>query len=406
MATTQNPRNYIQWKAMLLCPNRGMSTELSALIAEQLPFAPVAEFKDYPSRTDLAEAIPAHSPNLCFVDVATNRDWALSILSDIAAIDPKLPIVALHATNESDFILRCLRMGATEFLLQPFTAEQFIAVMDRIAQQHWQGRGTGSLGKVACVIPAKGACGASTIACSLAHQWKKNGTKRILLADMDPLTGTLSFLLKLRQTYSFMDALSRGGQLDADVWKGLVYSSSGIDVLLAPEKPVHGIDESHDPGSLIEFARMNYDLVVVDCNGAYGQWALTLARQCDDLVLVTTNELPALQATQRTLAYLDRNRIERSKIRIVVNRYHKDVGLNQDVIEAALHAEVFHLLPSDYETVQRALVEGKPITAGTSLGRSLSALAEKLNGKERAAEEPAKSSGFGFGSLFGSLLRR
>ena len=404
MATAPNPRNYIQWKVLVISPSRVMSNELAALLSEHVPFAPLVEMKDYPARNDLAEAIPAHTPNLCFVDVTTNSDWALSIISDISGLDPKLPIVAMHSTNESNLILRCLRMGATEFLLQPFTGEQFSAVLDRLALHHRNGRGSGSMAKVVCVLPAKGACGASTIACSLAYQWKRLGAKRILLADMDPLTGTMSFQLKLRQSYSFMDAITRAGALDSDIWKSLVYTTQGVDVLLAPEKPVHGIDESHDPGGLIEFARMNYELVVVDCNGAYGQWALTLARQCDDLLLVTTNELPSLQATQRTLAYLDRNRIERSKTKIVVNRYHKDLGLNQDVIEAALHSEVYHLVPSDYETVQRALVEGKPISATTGLGRSLSALAEKLSGKEVAVE--SKSSGFSFGGLLGGLLRR
>jgi pilus assembly protein CpaE len=404
MASAPNPRNYIQWKVMVISPSRTLGNELNVLLSEQLPFAPLIELKDYPARTDLAEAIPSQAPNLCFVDVTTNSDWALSIISDISAIDPKLPIVAMHSTNDPNLILRCLRMGATEFLLQPFTVEQFTAVMDRLAQQHRNGRGSGELAKVVCVIPAKGACGASTIACSLAYQWRRLGAKRILLADLDPLTGTLSFQLKLRQSYSFMDALTRAGAMDSDIWKSLVYTTQGVDVLLAPEKPVHGIDESHDPGGLIEFARMTYDLVVVDCNGAYGQWALTLGRQCDDLMLVTTNELPSLQATQRTLAYLDRNRIERSKIKIVVNRYHKDVGLSQDVIEAALHTEVYHLVPSDYETVQRALVEGRPIATTTGLGRSLAALAEKLSGKEAVAEE--KPSGFSFGGLLSGLLRR
>ena len=52
-------------------------------------------------------------------------------------------------------------------------------------------------------MPAKGACGATTIACNLAFQWKRLGAKKILLADLDPLTGTLSFLLKIKSIYSF-----------------------------------------------------------------------------------------------------------------------------------------------------------------------------------------------------------
>lgn len=403
--TTNNPRQYIQWKVLLVCPNAQMSKELAPLLSENLPFAPVMELKDYPARADLADMLQSQTPNIALVDVATNPEWALSIVSDLSALDAKLPVVALHEANNSDFILRCLRMGSSEFLLQPFTGEQFNEVIDRIAVHYRMGRGNGSMAKVVVVMPAKGACGASTVASSLAFQWKRMGVGRVLLADLDPLTGTLSFQLKLRQTYSFMDALSRHGALDADVWKGLVYNSGGVDVLLAPEKPVHGIDEGYDPSSLIEFIRLSYEMVAIDTSGAYGRWPLSLARHADDILLVTTNELPALQATQRVLAYLDRNRVERPKIKVVVNRYSQNVGLNQDVIEAALHTEIYQTIASDYEAVQAALVDGKPIPQTTNIGKSLSALAQKVYGKEiKAAKEPKPSGGLG--SLLSSLWKK
>ena len=50
--------------------------------------------------------------------------------------------------------------------------------------------------KVFAIMPAKGACGATTIASNFAFQCKRLG-KKVLLADMDALTGTLSFMLKV-----------------------------------------------------------------------------------------------------------------------------------------------------------------------------------------------------------------
>ncbi|MBI5084263.1 MAG: AAA family ATPase [Acidobacteria bacterium] len=400
MSSSASSRNFGQWKVLIISPNQALSAELMPMLAEYLPFSPTVEIKDYPTRATLGEALQGQGTNLCFVDVESNRDWALALLSDLSMLDPKLPIVALHRGNDSEYILRTLRQGATEFLFSPVSGEQFVSVMERVSSLH-RVKGLSSA-RVYCVMPAKGACGASTVACNLAHHWKKLGAKRILLADLDPLTGTISFQLKLKQNYSFMEALTRGGQLDEDIWKGVVQTVNGVDVVLAPDQPVHGIDEAHNAASIIEFSRSIYDVVVLDCNGAYGQWSLTIARLCDELLLVTTNELPALQSTQRTLAYLDRNRVDRSKVRIVVNRYHKDVGLSRDVIEAALHCDVFHLIPSDYEEVQRALVEGKPIPSSTNVGRSMVALAEKLSGKDSKSSSPKTSS---LTSLFG-LLRR
>ena len=56
-------------------------------------------------------------------------------------------------------------------------------------------------------MPGKGACGASTIAANLAYHIQRLSKTRLLLADMDPMTGTTSFLLNLKSTYSFIDAL-------------------------------------------------------------------------------------------------------------------------------------------------------------------------------------------------------
>ena len=70
----------------------------------------------------------------------------------------------------------------------------------------------------------------------------------------------------------------------------------------------------------------------------YGDWNLSQARLADEILLVTTNELTALQAVQRALSYMDSNNIGRYKIRLIVNRYDRHVGLSKDVIMAtALH---------------------------------------------------------------------
>ena len=117
-----------------------------------------------------------------------------------------------------------------------------------------------------------------------------------------------------------------------------------------------------------------------------GAWNLNQARAASEILLVTTNELPALQATQRALSYLDSNQIPNWKVHLVVNRYQQDVGLNRDVIGTALHTEMYESLPSDYEAVQKALMEGKAVQTATPLGKGLAQLAARLAGP---SEKPA-----------------
>jgi pilus assembly protein CpaE len=402
------PREGIQfaslWKFLFVCPQPLMTGSLSQALGRLFQRATAVEVPVYPPPTALAELLQSQSPNLCFVDVSSDRDRAVNLIAEMLARDPKLLIVAVLRGNDPDLILRCLRQGAAEFLIDPFTEDQIAQVLERIGRKFVVTRGDSGAAKIFCVMPSKGACGASTIASNLAFQWKRLGSKKILLADLDPLTGTVSFLLKLKSNYSFLDAVAHMNALDQDLWKALIVPNQGVDVLLSPEHNVDGIHELRDANGIVQHVRTGYETVVLDTGGVYGNWSLALARACDELLLVTTNELPALQATQRALSYLDQNRIDRSKVRLLVNRYNRDVGLSKEVIETALHTEVFHLLPSDYDAVQRALIDGKPIPSSSGFGKSLAALADRLAGKE-SRPQVEKSSSSTWGSLLGLFSR-
>jgi pilus assembly protein CpaE len=164
-------------------------------------------------------------------------------------------------------------------------------------------------------------------------------------------------------------------------------------VLLAPEVLVEGANDLRDPSPILDYARHNYDVVVIDAGGVYGEWNLNQARMANDLILVTTNELPALQAAQRALSYLDANRIGRWKIRLVVNRYMRDIGLSREVIATALHTEVYDIFPSDYDAVQKSLMDGKPAPASTTFGKSIMQLADKLSGRAETSKKKSSSLG-------------
>ncbi len=201
-------------------------------------------------------------------------------------------------------------------------------------------------------------------------------------------------MLKIKSTYSFLDALQHANELDADLWGGMITAVNGVDVLLAPELMVEGAQDLRDPSPILEYARHAYDVVVLDTSGVYGEWNLNQARLASELLLVTTNELPALQAAQRALSYLDTNRIGRWKIRLVVNRYHRDVGLSREVIGTALHTEVFEILPSDYDAIQKSLLEGKPTASSTPFGKGIGQLATHLGGHAEAGKKSSSLGGF------------
>jgi len=190
-----------------------------------------------------------------------------------------------------------------------------------------------------------------------------------------------------------VDALSHASTLDADLWKVMVARHQGMDVLLSPENPADGMQEAQDATVIIEYGRRLYDVVVADTSGPFTSFSLSVAKLADAVLLITTNELPALGAAQRAITHLEANGIPRARLRLILNRYARECGLLENAVETALKIDVFQTIPSDYEVVQRSLMEGKPLAPGSSVGKCLAALAAALSGKQEHPSRPGPLGG-------------
>jgi pilus assembly protein CpaE len=392
------------WRVHLISPNRKVLATLSSLTGVELPGAGVLEQCCPLSQMKLPAVGAGGQREICILDLSVDEHNGLDAIHAVRSANPEIIIVAAVTNEQPSLILQALRQGANDFLTSPFTADQLHSVVQKLAQQEPQL--AQARGRVVAIVPAKGACGASTIAFNLAVQLRKATQQRILLADLDPITGTQSFQMELKASYSFLDALQHIDTLDADLWKGLIQTYQGFDVLLPPDNPLAGTQDSRNARPIIDFARKLYQCVLVDIGDAYDEWALSIIRLADEVLLVATNELPALQAAQRLLGYYSSEGISRHKIRLVLNRHSKEVGLSKDMVEMALSTDVFHVLSSDYASVQTALLEGKPVSSNSSFGKQLGELADRIAGagalKPAAVEESSKKSGMlsGLFSLF------
>ena len=392
MSTPEQQWSSGSWRVLSVTVDPKMTRELGMLLRATMPTSPVQEINNYPDPKGLQQVLGLHQPNICFVDFAANVDTALDLVNLINRTDPGIGVVALLQSNNPELILRSLRQGASEFMMMPLSQEQLNGALNKLMRTLPKERTEAlSLAKTIAVIPAKGACGATTIAACLAFQIKRLGHKRVLLADLDPLAGTISFLLKVKCAYSFMDVLQRKGDMDQDLWKAMVTSRENIDVLLSPESISDAAMELEDALPVLEYARTAYDVIVMDAGSAYGSWNLSQVAMADEVLLITTNELPALQAAQRAMSYFDANGVPRQKVRLVVNRFSRDVGLSRDVIATALGVDIFEVIPSDYDTIQKGLLEGKPIASSTGVGKAIAQAAENLVGRKDNGKEKKTS---------------
>ncbi len=372
------------WKPLLLCPHRDLAVGVRAAFAE-LGITEIATLPEYPRMGSMAGLVSQDGCNICFLDVASNVEHAMLLIAEAA---PVMPVVALSPRKDADLILRCLHRGAAEFLAEP-TAQQLRLALDRLSRS----RGPTAAPRpstVYCAVPGKPGCGASTLAVHLAIELKRSGASKVLLVDTDVLGGTIAFLLKAKSDFHLGDAVRDRQRMDSDLWARLTVHCHGVDVLLAPDSPATSVDIDRTVAAgLIRFWQAQYEAIVIDTAGAL-PGAVEFIRLADQILMVTTNELVALHATRRSVDYMEKNAIDRRRLRLVVNRYSPATGLKREEVQSALKLEPYVLLANEYEIVQLAVLEGKPVGPGTRFDRGMRALTARLTGKEApAVKKPA-----------------
>src|SRR5580704_216848 len=171
------------------------------------------------------------SPILTALAIVPDRELASQFASAMTN-SRSFQIVGLHVRNDSDAILRSLRMGACEFLYAPFDPEiqnEAVARLHRLLEPN--ATEDAQPGTIVAFSSAKPGSGASTLAAQTAFALRRNTSKRVLLVDFDLMGGMIGFYLKLSNTKSLLDALHSAENLNDGVWHSLISVGDGLDVL-------------------------------------------------------------------------------------------------------------------------------------------------------------------------------
>ncbi len=393
MPLPTNRSRTVVWKPLVVCPQPDVYRRLQAVLTEMAVEQPCS-LTEYPRGGTIAALAERNGCNICFIDAATNCEQAQLLITEVA---PSVPVVALHPRDDADLILRCLRRGASEFVADP-TSDAVGGVFERLARTRSDAVYRAP-GVVYCVVPGKPGCGGSTLAANLAVQLHRDGASQVLLVDGDQLTASIAFMLKLKPEFHLEDVLRDWARMDDDLWKRLIVPAFGVDVLAAPDDPTVYTEVSRQfAGELCGFWRDRYETVVLDLPDVRAAADCGFTAQADIILLVTTNELAALQATRRSLRYLDAGAGDHAKLRLILNRHTPVAGFRREEVNTALAMQPFAVLTNDYAAIQSALLDGKPVPPDSRFGQSVQALCRQLCNKS----VPAKSGG----SWLDSLLRR
>jgi pilus assembly protein CpaE len=326
--------------------------------------------------------------------VAVDPDPAASFALVTRLTGEGVKVVVVGPVKDADLILRAMRAGAVEFALAGDVDHLIQAVRGLLRRPTGETR----QGAVVTLFSPKGGVGATTLAVNLAGALEKRGERTCLL-DLDLEMGDALAFLDLPGSYGVSDVIANLHRLDRDLLDAsLPVHRSGVRVLAQSAKIEDaGAVDASSLGRLIDFLRGHYDRVVVDGLRGFGELQLAGLDASQHILLVVTQEIPALRNARRCVDLFRRLGYGDDRLRLVVNRHQRRARIPDDLLAETAGLPISARVGNDYQLVDRSIHAGSLVVdeAGRSpLGRDLSALVELLG---EPAQSPART---------GSLLRR
>ena len=265
---------------------------------------------------------------------------------------PKTPIVILSSADSESLALQMIQEGAEDYLVKSNCDAEALARAVRRAVVRRKSQASGAhaasaSGRVLNVVGAKGGCGATTIACTLAAELHQQTLQKVLLADLDPSGGLGPFLLGADCKYSMRDAVGNLQRLDLNCWESLVAKDdpAGVEVIASGALDQPEV-ESGSLREVLAFTRTLYPWSVLDL-GRLSHQSLALLGPESEVLLVTASTIPALYTAKRTIESLRVSGIDNDHIRLIVNHRAEKPVISDDSLNQMFGVPVYATVPSD-----------------------------------------------------------
>jgi pilus assembly protein CpaE len=366
--------------SIVVSPHADRAGDLSAALSEFGQVRVLRTFEQYPSEEELAHFLQLAGPAIVFLgteDIARTLRLALAI--DRAETGAQ--VVVIGNFSDQQVLLESMQVGIREFLSLPLDARRLNETVTRIIEILQRKPLTfKSTESVFSFLPAKPGDGASTVAVNVSAAIARRSQGKTLLADFDLNLGMVSFLLKMTNGRTALDALSLIDSLDENLWSNIILKRDNLDVLCSGRlEPTSAVDLSAAE-KVLHYARRAYGTVCLDLSGSMEPFTLALLSQSKEIFVVCTTDLPSLHFA-RTKAQFLRDSGYGDRASVIINRSQLRTPFSIGELEKVLGLRVRFSLPNDPPCVSRAMHAGTSVDPKSTLGRQFELFAESIVGE-------------------------
>ncbi|HEX9609916.1 MAG TPA: response regulator [Candidatus Limnocylindria bacterium] len=350
-------------------------------------------------------------PDVIVMDINMPEMDGIAASEIISQRLPMIPIIMMSVHGEAEHLRRAMLAGAREFLVKPFSSDEFSMSIKRVherelvRQSQLQVVAPGEEAdyaqpgghRVVAVFSPKGGSGRTTIATNLAVSLHKETGAKVCLVDANLQFGDVGVLLNLNpKNRSIIDAVD-AGEPDSDIIESvLVHHSTGIRVLLGPPAPeAADLVTAVNLRKILEELKAHHDYVVVDLPSGLTDHSLGVMDFADDILVIAALEITTIKNVRLFLEVADQLEYDRAKIRLVINRSDTAQGIRIGDVEASIRRPIDGSIVSDGRLAVLAVNRGVPFVVShpeAALSRDVAKLARTVAGETPvpSTDKPAK----------------
>lgn len=348
-------------------------------------------------------------PDVVLMDINMPDIDGITATEVIRQKSPHIQVLILSVQSDGNYMRKAMLAGARDFLTKPPMGDELISAVRRAGEMAFAERAKGAQqrlvaaavagspvtmpgfapaanGKIITVYSPKGGTGCTTIAVNLAIALHNEDTRTVLV-DANLQFGDIAVFVNEQGKNTILELAPRVDELEAEVIEEILikHEASGIRILAAPQRPEMAEKVSADQfAKVLQFLQRMYSYVVVDTSSILTDVVLSTIDISDVIVLVTTQEIPAIKNARLFLDLLQTMGIQKGKIVFAMNRYDKRIAITPERVSDNLKHEVSVTIPLDEKIVITAVNKGVPFMLDNKsqpVGRSIFSLAEVVRAR-------------------------
>jgi pilus assembly protein CpaE len=289
---------------------------------------------------------------------------------------PFIQVIILSVQDDLNFMRRAMMAGARDFLTKPPDVDDLVAAIHRAydlareeiskmattSQSSEGGYNAAIFGKVVMVYSPKGGAGVTTVATNLAISLNTPST-HVVLVDGSLQFGDVTVFLNEQPRLSIADLAPRADELDPEIVNDVLinHSPTGLRILAAVPRPEQAEKiNGQQFVKILRFLRRLYHFIIIDTSSYLTDPIISAMDEADLIVLLTTQDIPAIRDTKVFLNLVESFNISKEKILFVLNKSDKRIPITPEKVSESLKHDVKLEIVFDDRTVINSVNRGMP----------------------------------------------